>query len=66
MYSCNNYTNHFERLGSQNVLKTLITLDLFLEGLKMTQKVETCSHKIVFYVINYCVFYIFILFMIIL
>ena len=32
MYSCNCYTTHCRRLGSQNVLQNLITLDLFLGG----------------------------------
>ena len=56
MYSHDYYTIHCKRLGSQNALQTLITSDLFLEGLKMTYKrVETCRPKIVFYAVNCCV-----------
>ena len=35
MYSHDYYTTNCKHLGSQTAIYTLITLDLFLEGLKM-------------------------------
>jgi hypothetical protein len=53
MYSCNNYTTCCKRLGSQNALCTLLTLDLYFRGPEDDSKrVETCRPKIAFYVIK--------------
>jgi len=53
MYFCNNYTIYCKRLGSQNALCTLLTLDLYFKGPEDdSERVETCRPKIEFYVIR--------------
>jgi len=53
MYYCNNYATCCKRLGSQNALCTLLTLDLYFRGPEDdSERVETCRPKIAFYVIK--------------